>query len=553
MKRAVDMVYGYVLRGTGSAIYVRDLCRALNAEGIDVVLFSQESRPEEFDFIARAYEVHNGLLENLFQRETLLSGKTIHVRPDLRGFLPVYVYDTYEGYETVAEFSRLMDFELSGYLERIEEALAGARSHLGYTPAGCIVHHLFPLPIAVGRAWPDTARVIVFHGSDLNFALRKRPDFEQLFARDIGQRDTVVTLTKHGADEVASYCAQVGCSPRVTVVPPGIETEYFSLRARDEALSELARLIEEDSATERVENAARERTKLIERIVRAFRTGPNSEQFKAAFASLETIESSRVVEPHLAAISRDSGDEPLIVYAGKYLRTKGIQSLLLAAPFVASRFPEARILLAGFGGERAYFEALREAIAERDVSCALAWARALEVEGNQERAEEGRLHPAATAFLERLLQDRDKRRAYASIVDQDFMRSRISFVGYLDHRRLGLLLSAADVFVAPSQFPESFGLVAIEAAACGATPVVTAESGFGDTREALAREVDALRAIRIVRWTQTFVEDLGQAILDALALPTRDFSYRASLAKAVERTFSWRAAVGSYRKLLRLE
>ena len=52
---------------------------------------------------------------------------------------------------------------------------------------------------------------------------------------------------------------------------------------------------------------------------------------------------------------------------------------------------------------------------------------------------------------------------------------RVSFLGAVDHERLPLFYSAADVCVVPS-FYESFGLVALESMACG-TPVVASRVG----------------------------------------------------------------------------
>ena len=52
---------------------------------------------------------------------------------------------------------------------------------------------------------------------------------------------------------------------------------------------------------------------------------------------------------------------------------------------------------------------------------------------------------------------------------------RVNFLGAVDHEKLPLFYSAADVCVVPS-FYESFGLVALEAMACG-TPVVASRVG----------------------------------------------------------------------------
>jgi glycogen synthase len=55
------------------------------------------------------------------------------------------------------------------------------------------------------------------------------------------------------------------------------------------------------------------------------------------------------------------------------------------------------------------------------------------------------------------------------------LRRHVHFTGYLEDRELRLLYAAADVAVAPSIY-EPFGLVAVEAMACG-TPVVVSDTG----------------------------------------------------------------------------
>ena len=92
------------------------------------------------------------------------------------------------------------------------------------------------------------------------------------------------------------------------------------------------------------------------------------------------------------------------------------------------------------------------------------------------------------------------------------------FTGRLDHEELAELLPACEALVVPSTFPEAFGMVAAEAAACGVLPVSAAHSGLAEVSEVLAREVpseaaawlsfpvddDAVRAIaeRVVGWLE---------------------------------------------------
>ncbi|MET0730764.1 MAG: glycosyltransferase, partial [Solirubrobacterales bacterium] len=99
------------------------------------------------------------------------------------------------------------------------------------------------------------------------------------------------------------------------------------------------------------------------------------------------------------------------------------------------------------------------------------------------------------------------------------------------------LLGVAEAQVVPSTFPEAFGMVAVEAAACGALPVVADQSGLGEVRAILAGvvpeeaaswlgfplgdgTVEAIAA-RLIAWL-TAPEELRQATRDALVSVARE-------------------------------
>jgi len=52
----IAVVHGYLLRGTGSNLYVSNLCRTFCRQGHRVLLFSQEEELAAFDFISRSEE-----------------------------------------------------------------------------------------------------------------------------------------------------------------------------------------------------------------------------------------------------------------------------------------------------------------------------------------------------------------------------------------------------------------------------------------------------------------------------------------------------------------
>jgi glycosyltransferase involved in cell wall biosynthesis len=93
----------------------------------------------------------------------------------------------------------------------------------------------------------------------------------------------------------------------------------------------------------------------------------------------------------------------------------------------------------------------------------------------------------------------------------------------------------------PSTFPEAFGMVAVEAAACGALPVVADHSGLAEVRAMLAQALpEAARPWLGFTPGPTAVRDLAQRLIAWLHAPQE---LREATAEALVRTarerFSW--------------
>ena len=67
----------------------------------------------------------------------------------------------------------------------------------------------------------------------------------------------------------------------------------------------------------------------------------------------------------------------------------------------------------------------------------------------------------------------------------------MAFAGRLEHDEVAGLVPATDALVFPSTFPESFGMVAAEAAAAGVLPVSAAHSGAAEVSRVLAAALPA--------------------------------------------------------------
>ena len=116
---------------------------------------------------------------------------------------------------------------------------------------------------------------------------------------------------------------------------------------------------------------------------------------------------------------------------------------------------------------------------------------------------------------------------------------RTVFTGALEHRHLAHLWALADVAVTPSVFPEAFGMVAAEAAACGCPPLVARHSGLAEIAAAVSSSYPAQHR-HLASFDNGSVTDLRDKLHQLLALSPEQHGALAAAARAtVEREWSW--------------
>jgi glycosyltransferase involved in cell wall biosynthesis len=120
----------------------------------------------------------------------------------------------------------------------------------------------------------------------------------------------------------------------------------------------------------------------------------------------------------------------------------------------------------------------------------------------------------------------------------------VLFTGPMEHRHLVHLFALADVAVTPSTFPEAFGMVAAEAAACGAPPLVARHSGLAEIAEGL--EAEAPPELRhLTSFENGDVADLAAKLEAILALSPVDHErLRAAARRAAVARWSWEHVAG---------
>jgi glycosyltransferase involved in cell wall biosynthesis len=234
----------------------------------------------------------------------------------------------------------------------------------------------------------------------------------------------------------------------------------------------------------------------------------------------------------------DLEHDRVVAFVGKLIVSKGVDLLLAAWPLVLDAVPEGRLLVIGFGSYRAGLSSLLDALSAgqldraRDIALA---GRALEGLGSP--PEPGRPLGYLLAFLDRLAGDERERYLHAARALPD----RVLFTGRLDHEELAEVLPACEALVVPSTFPESFGMVAVAGAACGALPISAAHSGLAEVSAVLAHAVGE----QVAGWLSFALDDHAvQAIAERViawlgADPRVRSQTRAALVGTVRERWSW--------------
>jgi glycosyltransferase involved in cell wall biosynthesis len=224
-----------------------------------------------------------------------------------------------------------------------------------------------------------------------------------------------------------------------------------------------------------------------------------------------------------------AGGAPLVVFVGKLIVSKGLDLLLAAWPLVRAEHPEATLEIVGYG---AYEGGLRRLLAALDRGD-LEDARAVAEAGWRLEDGEERPLPILSAFLA------DPPPAYLEAVAG--IAGSVDFVGRLEHEKVAELLPRAEALVMPSTFPEAFGMVAAEAAACGALPVSADHSGMREVSRQLAAELPPeVAGLTSFPLEPGAVEAIAQRLNAWLALPEHErAAARELLVDTARRLWSW--------------
>jgi|LGVF01.2.fsa_nt_gb glycosyltransferase involved in cell wall biosynthesis len=441
--------HGYFLNGTGSNLFVQNICRELCEMGHQVSLFCQENNSEDFDFIDCAYDfsLDNDSTYLIHSKETPYSGKCTLYKPNLNHLLPVFVYDHYTNY-TVKTFIDCTQEEIENYISYNVSAINAILSKR--TVDLIWSNHTIMQPVYIGRSVisrQSCKHIMTVHGSCLNFAVRKSILLEKYAWEAVSDADIISFVSDFSKNEFSEFFNHNQMiEKKSTVIPAGVDTTLFKP------------ICEFD-----------DKNLIIKKMLNKLTIFDSSKQ--------KNIEKNWTYDRNIINKLNhvDFEQEKIILYYGKYLWTKGIQLLIGAVPLILQKHPNTRFIFVGIGSSRFYFEALITALDEGkryDFLSLIKHPKEFDPEIEEYTAQ------FFSSLVDKLNDPIFSDNYYNTA--KCFIKSRIIFTGFLDHQHLNSLISTSEITIAPSIFPEAFGMVGIEALASGIIPIQTNHSGFSE-------------------------------------------------------------------------
>jgi glycosyltransferase involved in cell wall biosynthesis len=330
----------------------------------------------------------------------------------------------------VKTFSELTDEELDRYIAANVAAVRGVAEATGGFDAA-LGGHLVMGPLILARADIGSFAAKI-HGSALEYTVKPDPRFHPYAEEGMNAASGVLVGSRHTAESLwAALPSVTGLEEKTRLGPPGVDTEAFQPRVLSRRPSPMC--------------------------------------------------------SDTSGVLRYGGPPPprhprTIVFVGKLIVSKGADLLIAAWPLVQAAHPDAQLKIAGYGEYEQGLRRLLAAFESSDLDDAREIARlGWGLEGGGE---------APLSILSAFLADPPEGYVEAA----KGMRGSVEFIGRLEHDEVAELLPGSEALVMPSTFPEAFGMVAAEAAACGVLPVSAGHSGMLEVSRQLAATLPSAAA-----------------------------------------------------------
>ncbi len=542
----ICLLHGWLLEGSGSNLWTRSMITALAKSGETVHLVCQENHPDRYEAIAEAYRhTLTGDVETKLQRDTPYPGKCILHQPEIGDTLPVFVKDRYEEFNNVVPMIDLPEDEIELYIQRNFEVVRRVvREH---EISAIHANHAVLMPVVAQRVSREAGipYVVMPHGSDIEYAVKKDERFKRYAFSALADARQIFVIGSEMRTRVSTVFPDIpALESKFTELHLGVDASQFEPVSTDERPGNIARLEKALAAI------PRGKTEVQSAELRRSVSGTlGKTELKSLFengARYDGKSPDADVEHKLRNV--DWRRDPVLLFTGRIISPKGIQSVVAALPLILEQRPDLRLIIVGHGPLREPMEALIEGLQSGDIALVrnvTAWGRWIEGAPEGQEAREDLVE--LTSFFDGLLRKGEQER-YFEAAQRLLRPDTVIFTGYLTHHELRFLFPCANVGVFPSIVREAGPLVFLEALASGCFPLGTYFGGMAASIDSVSQGLPAEVGATMKLGLDDTVNDLVIQVPRALDLGA---SYKQALATVARERYDWVSVAKTLREELR--
>jgi len=528
----IGILHGYLLEGSGSNIWTRSIVKSLCKNGEVVHLICQENHPENYDFIAECYCYSDDSVETKINRNVPYKGKCIMHKPQLGDVLPVYVWDKYEEFPNVVPMTELSNSIIEDYIERNTKVVLKIINDYGLTTLH--VNHAVLMSVVAHRVNKITSTpfAIMPHGSAIEYAVKKDKRFLELAIPAFDSAKKIFVVSDEMRNRVSSTFQPIpNINQKMTQLNLGVDTSIFKPilpKLRSQNIEKLCQKLEGVSRGKNEKQSSILREKL--------RSGLQIKELSKIISSTADYQTKYPdvdVEAKLKKI--DWVNDKIILFVGRLISGKGIQSVIAALPLILHQHHNARLIIVGHGPLREIMEIFLWALEndERElVKRIVMWGKSLE--GN---LDEMASFEEVFSFNNQL-EKNDELNSYYEKAHKYLSSENVIFTGYLGHEELCYLYPCCDIAIFPSLVMEAGPLVFLEALASGCFPLGTYFGGMAISIDSISNRLSSKDAdlMKISTKNDKMLFDIVKKTNDSLSL---DGKYRFTLSKTAQELYDW--------------
>ena len=311
---------------------------------------------------------------------------------------------------------------------------------------------------------------VKIHGSSIYYSLRQRPELMKYAVEGLSQCKKIIAGTSYICklldETLAQYADEIALYRKQVIIPPGMDPNVFQLL--DGVQENQQRFLEKVKSFIKRKPRGRQAARVILPNDPAHAVDLHGSLTALAGTYDQWAVDSDLLNRWPAIVE----GEPIIIYFGAYLNTKGVGEVVTSFPVVLHEVPEARLLVVGFGSYREHMEGILSSMESGDVDAFVAFCQA------------GNFLDASPDQLKRIFQ---------KISPEE--RQRITITGITEHSQLCEILPMASIAIVATKCDEAFGMVTVEAMCSGVLSVINNHSGLADILDVVKKTDPSLEAI----------------------------------------------------------